>query len=303
MYYILMMFYVSGAGKTYLANQCLQFLGTNLDLHVVSYDNHIEPESDLNIESWKKRRYRVYFKVKELVLNLKSMTTQHIKRKPHVIIIDDNMFLKSMRYSYFQLAREMSVGFCQLHVTTSLDTCLDRIRLRNFSDHSMVKVEDSTIIQMAGKFDVPDGSKNYWEKNSLSVTTDDINYTNLFDFLVSNSRNPVCPNVEKTTKEVRGFDSFSHQADLLMRRLIKVRIDESRKNGLAVDGKKLSDVKKFLMKVFQSQSLETVFNDVLTLPTECQTLLALLEWPVQNWKPEDICEQVVSECFHCCSPP
>ena len=292
--------FILGAGKSYLANRCKQLLEQNIAIHILSYDNHIEADSDLTAESWKKRRNRVYVKCKELVLSFKRSETAEHTQKQQVIIIDDNMFLKSMRYSYFQLAREMAVGFCQIYIQASLDTCLSRVKFRNLFLPSSSRIGESTIERMGSKFDEPDSTKNYWESNTITVSSESVDHHVLTEFLLK-AKNVVPPRMEKTGKEVCGIDSFSHQADLLLRRLIKERIDEGRKNGFSVDGKRLSTVKKCLLKVFQAQSLDIVLNDVISLPNECQALLAALDcWPLQLWHPEDVCEQVVAECFYSC---
>ncbi|ESO93047.1 hypothetical protein LOTGIDRAFT_232809 [Lottia gigantea] len=86
-----------------------------------------------------------------------------------VIIIDDNMYFRSMRYDYYQLARNSSVGFCEVYVACSVSLALQRN-----SQRASGFVEPEIITNMANRFEIPDQSHHSWEKYSLICTTDNI---------------------------------------------------------------------------------------------------------------------------------
>jgi len=80
-----------------------------------------------------------------------------------LVIIDDNNHLSSMRYPYFQMARDQEIGFCQLHLTTEVQTAL---RLNKERIH---RVPDEVITRMSSTLEAPDPFKNSWEKFSFVI--------------------------------------------------------------------------------------------------------------------------------------
>jgi tRNA uridine 5-carbamoylmethylation protein Kti12 len=82
-----------------------------------------------------------------------------------LIMIDDNSYLRSMRYPYYQMARRHSCGFCQLHLAAEVPTA---IKL-NQSREAGLRVEETVIRTMAEKLEPPDPLTNTWEMFSFSI--------------------------------------------------------------------------------------------------------------------------------------
>ena len=82
-----------------------------------------------------------------------------------VFIIDDNMYYKSMRYVWFQLARQHSCGFSQIFQNVDLETCLLRNDLRK------EPVPLDIIRKMSDTMEWPNTQMNHWEQNSLIITS------------------------------------------------------------------------------------------------------------------------------------
>merc|ERR1711909_93629 len=76
-----------------------------------------------------------------------------------LIIIDDNNYLRSMRYEYYQLARKFEAGFCQLLFQSTLEMAL----VRNSSRDAKHRIPEEVIRRMSEKLEAPDPLKNSWE--------------------------------------------------------------------------------------------------------------------------------------------
>jgi hypothetical protein len=83
----------------------------------------------------------------------------------HVLILDDNFHLRSMRKKYFQLARLARVQFKQVFVDVSLDECRMRVQTREAAKDGTVAgasratqmdVPDFVLAAMADAFERPD---------------------------------------------------------------------------------------------------------------------------------------------------
>ena len=54
----------------------------------------------------------------------KSETAHALDRKRTLFIVDDNNYYRSMRQEYHRLARDAGAGFCQLHVSMTVEQAL-----------------------------------------------------------------------------------------------------------------------------------------------------------------------------------
>jgi len=91
-----------GSGKTSLAMEITSSLKNfNFDTNHICFDQieqslgNTEINWDVNI--WRTTREKVYEQVKELLVEN--------GQKARVIILDDNMYYRSMRYTYYKLAK------------------------------------------------------------------------------------------------------------------------------------------------------------------------------------------------------
>ena len=107
--------------------------------------------------------------------------------EPHskaiVLLLDDNMHLRSMRYEYYQLARKCEcivsvlvgiismslldgLGFAQVCVCCSTHVAKER------NLHRPNPIPDSTIELMELSMEYPDSDQNHWEKLSVCISSE-----------------------------------------------------------------------------------------------------------------------------------
>ncbi|XP_022671388.1 L-seryl-tRNA(Sec) kinase-like isoform X4 [Varroa destructor] len=141
------------------------------------------------------------------------------------IIIDDNLYLRSMRHCWFQAAKARGISLCNVYVTASLEECLDRNRLRPFP------VPENVIINQFRKMEPPIAEASQAEKFSLSLKTSNfsmyINTAERLLTLIAAAR--LCPlvpqDVERTQSVAESSrrvtrESKSHNLDLAFRKAV-----------------------------------------------------------------------------------
>ncbi|KAM6964040.1 L-seryl-tRNA(Sec) kinase [Tautogolabrus adspersus] len=154
---------------------------------------------------------------------IKTLQQPHVvDHAPLLLLLDDNFYYPSMRYEVYQLARQRSLGFCQVYLQCDLESCISR----NQSRSNPVPTE--VIVEMVKRLEPPNLQKNSWEKNSISLnTTDNLpdsdvqRVMELISSAMSNPLSPVEDNTENTEADrLRCATSVVHQADQACRRLI-----------------------------------------------------------------------------------
>ncbi|XP_011285903.1 L-seryl-tRNA(Sec) kinase isoform X2 [Felis catus] len=149
--------------------------------------------------------------------------------RPLFLILDDNFYYQSMRYEVYQLARKYSLGFCQLFLDCSLETCLQR----NGQRPQALPAE--TIHLMGRKLEKPNPEKNAWEHNSLTIESSECSSEaslKLTDLLLTALENPVKyieDNVEqKEADRIICSTNLLHQADQMLRRIVSQTMKEAK---------------------------------------------------------------------------
>ncbi|KAM9324843.1 L-seryl-tRNA(Sec) kinase [Gastrophryne carolinensis] len=153
-----------------------------------------------------------------------SSSPQHFVNPVHgplYFLLDDNFYYQSMRYEVYQLARKYSLGFCQLYLQCSTESCL--LRNRSRPEHVM----DETILLMERKIERPNPEKNMWEMNSLlldSCGSETLDGSRIRSLLNQALDNPVKPLEDDSEEKARDREicaaSLLHQTDQSLRRLI-----------------------------------------------------------------------------------
>ncbi|XP_060883429.1 L-seryl-tRNA(Sec) kinase-like [Labrus mixtus] len=151
---------------------------------------------------------------------------------PLLFLLDDNFYYPSMRYEVYQLARQRSLGFCQVYLQCDLESCISRNQSRS------KPVPTEVIVEMVKRLEPPNLQKNSWEKNSISLnTTDNLpdrdvqRVMELISSAMSSPLSPVEDNTEQTEADrLRCATSVVHQADQACRRLISDAMKTARGN-------------------------------------------------------------------------
>ena len=166
-----------GSGKTTFsrsfaeaedAQQLLQLAGRPVRVWHVCYDR-VEEELGgagqsvlaFDVQNWQESRLVAMQK-------LSCLLEEHGAdgEERHVVVVDDNMYYRSMRHSVYQLACRHLAGYVQVH----LDVPLARAMERNGAREAHERVPDSVMASMAERLQPPDGERHHWER--LSVAAD-----------------------------------------------------------------------------------------------------------------------------------
>ena len=203
-----------------------------------------------------------------------------------VILIDDNNYLQSMRYEYYQMARKYTLGFSQLYFDCSTDVA----KKLNNSRSPDSQVPDEVITKMAAKMEQPNPFNNKWEAFSFTVKVDVDNdiIEDSFDMIKSvidaATDNPVQEIVPKVSEEEREKDrvacdaSVIHQADKCLRSFVNKRMFAMKQSGLSKE--EMNAASKHVYKVKTE-----VLEDLKTGHTKLDRNLVT---SVQNRDPESV---------------
>nr|CAD7408447.1 unnamed protein product [Timema cristinae] len=187
-----------GSGKTTFCESLIRRLREEKDssgAHIynivhVNYDSLI-PTAKTGIDnfvSWKENRTTIVNLVEKILLRCKLSKSQEnhsevgtninddhfaeqlkryskcLDKDSHQVwlIIDDNMYYRSMRHDYYQLARSHCIGFCQIYFECSLQDALKYNSIRK-PDRA---VSEEVIKRMSYKLEPPNLNSS-WEEFSL----------------------------------------------------------------------------------------------------------------------------------------
>ncbi|XP_019615146.1 PREDICTED: L-seryl-tRNA(Sec) kinase-like [Branchiostoma belcheri] len=183
-----------------------------------------------------------------------------------VVIIDDNMYYRSMRYHYYQLARKYTIGFCEVFLHCDVETALKR----NMERQSPVARE--TVVAMATKIEPPNPNRHSWEVMSFNyeqaTTTDEETALEEIRELVAVAiANPVLAIPEENMEEKeqsRLICSMNvlHQADQILRKCISDVMGSAKadnrmgKAELKILGRQLNKIRAELLDDLKHQKLQ-----------------------------------------------
>ena len=139
--------------------------------------------------------------------------------------IDDNMYYKSMRYEYYQLARQQSSSFAQIYMDCSLEIGLVANHRRKNP------VPEDVVRLMYSRIEVPDAKENGWETHSIIINIDgdeivQKHLDNVSTLIEKSLNDPLSPITHEATQLIKSIDrelsmkSILHQADVVLRKLV-----------------------------------------------------------------------------------
>ncbi|EKX49044.1 hypothetical protein GUITHDRAFT_105125 [Guillardia theta CCMP2712] len=165
-------------------------------------------------EAWKSARHLAFQRVEE-----------RLRDNPEVLIlVDDNLYLRSMRYYFCKIARKHHASTCTLWVSCDVDLALRRNAAREVQD----RVPPAVVERMFDKFEEPGytpSSKSSWEKHAAKVCTD-ASFTIPWDLIIEAFKHPhtaeeVNPDAELQAEEdrKRTRENQTHRLDLELRKV------------------------------------------------------------------------------------
>ena len=140
-------------------------------VHVVRFDDYIEAaavlggEPSFSPESWQAAREGALEAFNNVLGSWASGCT--------LVIIDDNMHLRSMRHRCYQIARSRTAAFLQIHIQCPLSKAIERNRTRpvHYSSEGY-QVPEPSVMRMAEAMEPP--STESWEHQHLIVSAEDL---------------------------------------------------------------------------------------------------------------------------------
>ena len=231
-----------GTGKTSICSKIQQADKENAYLHV-EYDSLIGNISDFYNASWKERRNQVHKLVEELVKGIKNNNTikikewkllnsneilniyknvDKIKSKSNnkvCILVDDNMFLSSMRKVYLQTAIKHQICYLQVYFEGNFELCKERLKKRTTNI-----VDETTWLKMNSQFEVPILEKFQVVLQDTCELNECVNKI----VLSINKQKPI----KKLEQQIEqrffadncrqiNSENTAHQCDLILRKVIK----------------------------------------------------------------------------------
>lgn len=100
---------------------------------------------------------------------LSDASMQSTMPAKHIIILDDNMYYRSMRMSFYKLAREYGASFCQIFLTAPLEVTLARNELRNRQRPAEERIPEQSLRDIAAAMEPPCPEQRPWEKHTVML--------------------------------------------------------------------------------------------------------------------------------------
>ena len=180
---------IPGSGKSTLCRELKSSDSPFSYIHI-SFDNligWIENQNDVPV--WKQSRNKILLLVNDIIKSVQngyaidhkaytSLNVNEVKqlceetkqivssssKMPIILLIDDNMFYRSMRHSFYQTAEKQNLGFCTIFLDCPYELSLARVSQR--PDGHLIQNATETI---ASRLEKPNPLKEKWEKFSMEL--------------------------------------------------------------------------------------------------------------------------------------
>ncbi|XP_039273489.2 L-seryl-tRNA(Sec) kinase-like [Styela clava] len=275
-----------GAGKTTLANHLKHLQGSTHKFIHVCYDSLLlkvdHAKSLDSISAWKAARSSIANNVSSILEFLGNESKvlcpifdkgvsqsaleflfQDIKTfdptMKIVLLIDDNMQYRGMRNEYYRMCAKLEVGFSIVYFDIPLQVCLRNNKKRKNP------IQEAILEKISNQMEIPgSNSKCKWEKFVVKLESSNLEASSgqLLRIIDESMEHPPSfpgPAIQEEIEKVRQINrkNFLHQADICIRRLVSMKIQDFKKSTssdttLSQFSKKLINVKKqtlFLLKI------------------------------------------------------
>lgn len=251
-----------GAGKTTLCQWLLQHVPLLGVWHVLHhcYDDYLDGDS------YRQQRNHIHTLLNQLIQMLLATPSNEplpllptiVRTLPppatdcqrgtnYLILCDDNLYYRSMRYKLFQLSRFHHCNYAQIHLATPLEACLLANKARGET------VPASVIAEMHTRLEAPGDAA--WECNSLTLLQPnfDAQTDRIFAFLESLLHIKEVKSLppQAATKQLQS-QSVIHELDLLLRSRLQQLIQNQ--DNKAVRSRVLNVKRKQILEEFRKQS-------------------------------------------------
>lgn len=230
---------IPGVGKTTFCQniqKCLILKGSSLKSIHICFDDFIKFDATIDLEnnSFKGKRKRLLELLEQTIQAIKSNNSTQLEQvnallseefqhkiavnlaessSNYLILIDDNMYYRSMRYQVFQIARRHGTGYFQTFFDVSLETAKSNNATR------LNSVPEEVISRMFYKLEKPDARICRWEKHSVTLNNSSGELEIIFDTAMSCLEQPEIP-IETNECKSPVEQSLVHKVDLLLRKAV-----------------------------------------------------------------------------------
>lgn len=246
---------IPAVGKTKYSKELLKLTCEKNFFHSLCFDEIFKFEEKFENKKWKEAQEKMLNMTKELLENvLKGNYPKELEisnQENFILILDDNFYYKSMRYSYLKLCRDYKISFCEVYLTCSLEKSLER------NEKRFEKVPEEVIIEMNKKLEIPKSIYDGEFILTIDTTKDEsidfgireaiklINLSLLKPlFNESKMKEEISENSRKETLE-----SILHQSDIKLRKMISEKMMKCKENKALVAQKLNEERKKILLDI------------------------------------------------------
>lgn len=244
-YILLVLIGLPGSGKTTLAKTLSNSFNNNSKHNYyfvhVCYDELLSNSNQYLESEWKSARSEVAVKIENLIKAFKSRSKELCPNEftkdfeailssntNIVVIADDNMYFKSMRYTLYQIARNQNISYAQIFLNCDLENAF----LKNSQRKSDLMIPPHIIEKIHKNMEPPNNS-NKWESFSLEIEAfsdfKDLS-KKLFVLLNDSLCNPIYVKdknfEEKNLSVMQCKKNVLHQTDLALRKIIGAKVKE-----------------------------------------------------------------------------
>ncbi|GFS69427.1 l-seryl-tRNA(Sec) kinase [Nephila pilipes] len=160
----------------------------------------------------------------KLLAKIERLNDSFILVTDGIFFVEDNFYYRSMRYEWFQMARRMNIGFCEIFLQCPLTTAIHRNNIRGYS------IPEQKIRMMVSTLEYPNPRQYKWEKYSLVFeSSSEFKCCELIDMvklIEEAAKNPAEKMLNEEKLEAQKLCSMSvvHQADKILRKIIGKQI-------------------------------------------------------------------------------
>lgn len=240
---------IPGAGKTTYCQRIQEYLNvtySSLKAIHICFDDFIKFDAAIDLEnsSFRDKRKRFLELLEQFIqaLNIIDFTNleqinnvlhQEFNNKisinvpltplRYLILIDDNMYYRSMRYQIFQISRRLRTGYFQTFFNVSLETATARNRER------ANPVPEEVISRMFYKLEKPDENICKWENNTIILSNSSEEFQTILNQTIKCLENPVTPlETNQISRETPVEQSLVHKVDLALRKAVGEMIKQQK---------------------------------------------------------------------------
>lgn len=187
-----------------------------------------------------------------------ASTAPLIGPQTQLFVIDDNFWLRSMRKKVKQICCRLRLCLCFVHIESSLDLCLSRNRSRSeaHEEQNQMNVTEETILRMNEHFEPPDGSKVWWERFTLCLSS------NHLDDLVADPTGSDLPIFKMISEFVDSIVSSPDSLPRVLQRREEEEEEAKRRKGMESDERQSCTSLKHVFDLRLRNLISEIFRDI-----------------------------------------